>query len=144
MKNHPNYEHCFESVKERHTNENGELLIHGSDLKEEVLVELLSSAYKSTFEQEWVKNGPITLTEVQDKVINTLNDIFKTDIAATTNPIDLGASKLGDILIAFNSRLLRPGNSLFSKTRIPISQQLAAIKREMIKQGLIKYSDECY
>ena len=144
MKHHPSYDVCFKEVVKKHTNESGEQLIHGSDLKEEVLVEILSSAYKSTFEQEWNKDSSITLDAVQDRVIDILNDIFKTNIAATTNPIDLGATSLGDILIGFNSRLLKPGNSLFSKTRIPMSQQLAAIKRMMIKNGDIVYSDECY
>jgi hypothetical protein len=56
----------------------------------------------------------------------------------------LGATPIGTMLKVFNSRLLNPGNSLFAKTRIPMSQKLSKIKQELINKGIIKYGEECY
>lgn len=117
---------------------------HGSDLKEEVLVELIADLYKTSFENQWGESREITRKEIQDGVINVLNEMFETEITSDIDSTKLGHTSLGEILSVFNSRLLRPGNSLFSDTRVPINQLISTIKRHMINKGIITYGGDCY
>lgn len=151
MKLLPNYQQVYDSVMEKYTytiSENGQekkqYLVTGSDLKEEILVELLSNKYKTIFENEWNAEGEIDLQQIQDAVLSIAESIFKVEGLKSIDPAELGATPIGTMLKVFNSRLLNPGNSLFAKTRIPMGQKLSKIKQELINKGIIKYGEECY
>lgn len=143
IKLHPKYEEMLETVRANNTI-GEEQMKHGSDLKEEVLVELIADLYKTSFENQWGESREITRKEIQDGVINVLNEMFETEITSDIDSTKLGHTSLGEILSVFNSRLLRPGNSLFSDTRVPINQLISTIKRHMINKGIITYGGDCY
>ena len=125
------------------TGENGVYYIKsGSDLKEELFVEVMSDRFRNTFSRAWDAKNPTHKAEILGTVVDILNSVLETEI-----PKDVDASKLGNtsiqtVLRMFNSPLFSQENANFVETIIPLNQRLATIKKLLINNGAIDY--DCY
>ena len=105
---------------------------YGSDFKEELLVKLMSDqfthAFRSTFgAQKWVD-------DIKTEIVNTINQIFETDVEKDVNVKKLGDTKLSDFLQAFNSKLFdTDGNNLLANMQL--DQEMKTIKRILINNS---------
>lgn len=154
IKEHPDYYSMLKSVQNRsRTSKEGDYskvgLKHGSDLKEEVLVEMLAKAFKTDFEKHWGPTQEVLQHDLANIVIDVLNDMFGTNIGldnelVNNDTVKLGNTILKDIFVAFKSKAFDPEYGFFTKTRVPMNQMLSTIKRKMINEGLIEYDGDCY
>ena len=154
IKEHPDYYPMLKSIQNRNrSSKEGDYsqvgLKHGSDLNEEVLVEMLSKAFKTDFEKHWGPTQEVLQHDLANIVIDVLNDMFGTNIGldnelVNNDTVKLGNTILKDIFVAFKSKAFDPELGFFTKTRVPMNQMLATIKRKMINEGLIEYNGDCY
>lgn len=153
IRTHPEYKSTLETVMSKHRTGKGPdsqvLLKHGSDIKEEVLIEMLSKAFKTDFNKHWGATKDVLQQDLAGIVIDVLNDMFGTNIGLdefdwADDKITLGNTILKDIFVEFKAKAFDPENGFFTKTKVPMNQMLSTIKRKMIKEGIIEYDGNCY
>ena len=105
---------------------------YGSDFKEELLVKLMSDQFTHAFRsifgaQKWVD-------DIKEEILNTINQIFATNVSEDINIKKLGDTRLSDFLQTFNSKLFdTDGNNLLANMQL--DQELKTIKRILIKNS---------
>lgn len=114
----------------------------GSDLKEEVFVEVMSDRFRNGFSRAWDAKNPQHKAEILNTVVDILNSLFETNIPKNVDPSKIGNTSMQTVLQMFNSPLFSQENATFVETVIPLNQKLATIKKLLISNGTIEY--ECY
>ena len=105
---------------------------YGSDFKEELLVKLMSDQFTHSFKnsfgsQKWVD-------DIKSEIVNTINQIFASNVKEDINVKKLGDTRLADFLQAFNSKLFdTDGNNLLANMQL--DQEMKTIKRILINNA---------
>lgn len=114
---------------------------HGSDLKEEVFVQIMSRYFKNKMD-EWKHNNEFVNTDVQIKDI--LSDIFKIDNSqkkkfSDSDIHDLMSSNVDNILEIFGSKLINVDfGNILGISYVQMNQKAASLKNYLIERGIIK------
>ncbi len=108
---------------------------HGSDIKEEVFVTLMSEYFRNKIGQ-WNENKQFINTE--DLIQKIVNDLFKIE-TNKTDLHDLMATSLNDIFEIFGSKLFNfDYSSIINTDYVKLNQKLATLKDRAINDNIIK------
>lgn len=117
----------------------------GSDLQEEVLVEVLASVFQNKFYKTLSKNklsatsqlSNLTFAEFESRISRAVEDVF--DIPSSTLDPTRGHDfrymdmSLADIMLNLMSNLVDANTNEILLSQIPLNQQLANLKRRLVE-----------
>lgn len=122
-----------------------------SDIKEELLVEVLANRFAAQFAEGW-ENERTQTTEVLKQghvieyTINTLNTLFGSTIPEDIEAVTLGNTDLRTLLSIFGSTITNVDKLSLANTIIPTDTRVRAIKQALInKKGdnNITFNGDC-
>lgn len=126
--NHPD----FETIAKTYSD------LTGSDLQEEVFVKVVSDLFNNIVS---TKYDPSYMFETKEQLIDSINNLFDSEIPTDTDILKLMKTPTNQILYQFLSKLFNFNNSIDSHKTL-LSQRLSSAKYKWIKRGMIKENCE--
>lgn len=112
-----------------------------SDLKEELLVKALSTAFSKNFEEEWANYTGVTTSNLNRIVRSIMEDIFKIEKTGEIPIEDILSAPLGQILGIFRSQFNKSNVYSLASSVIPSNQMIARLKKEWLDKTLTVEGD---
>jgi methionine synthase II (cobalamin-independent) len=119
-----------------------------SDIKEELLVEVISNKFASSFRDSYNlfasnKNFEVTKSDIEDFVKNTLDSIFDIEIDDDLDSVTLGNTPFNVLISLFGKNLDGfAKNGIFS-TILPEDTMVREIKASLFSNDQIDFNSEC-
>ena len=122
-----------------------------SDIKEELLVEVLANRFAAQFAQGWEEERSRTTEALEegnviDYTINTLNTLFGSTIPLDIEAITLGNTDLRTLLSIFGSTLTNVDKVSLANVILPFDAKIRAIKEALINSkgdNNITFNGDC-
>lgn len=123
-----------------------------SDIKEELLAEVLSNGFATTFMEDWDElanqtNGVLKQSDLVDFTINFLNSIFGSEISSDIDALSLGNSSIRELLSLFGTVLNDTDKPSISEMILPVDQLVREIKAALFnstdENNQITFSKDC-
>lgn len=144
--NNPNNSERYQELQKQYSGR------RDSDIKEELLAEVLSNGFATTFMNEWDElanqtNGMLKQSDVVDFTINFLNSVFGSEISSDIDALTLGNSSIRDLLSLFGTVLNTTDKVSISEMILPTDQLVREIKTALINStdsnNQITFSKDC-
>ena len=116
--------------------------VTGSDLKEEILVNALSTAFALDFGEEW-KERRVSMSQVERVTRDIMQSLFKIDDPGKKEIDKLIKAPLRELLAVFNSQFAGVNKFRVTNTFIPTNQKLARLKKKYVNDDKLTFKGDC-
>ena len=116
--------------------------VAGSDLKEEILVNALSTAFALDFGEEW-KERRVSMSQIERVTRDIMQSLFKIDNPGKKEIDKLIKAPLRELLAVFNSQFAGVNKFRVTNTFIPTNQKLARLKKKYVNDDKLTFKGDC-